>query len=241
MELELKNRLFPFHQEKGAESLACEGRLIVIGDVHGCIRELELLLKKTGINQGDQILFLGDLVNRGPDSKAVLKLARSLKAASLLGNHEYRLLQFYHNLNTVGLKPYELSTMKALDADDWNYLSSMVLWLEDPKENRVFVHGGFHPHIPWKTQPAHVVTHIQMIDKEGKPRRRGEDTDSKFWADLWLEGPFVVYGHTPRPEIYRNVNSLGIDTGCVWGGRLTALILPQNEIVQVDAEKNYIK
>lgn len=241
MDPELKNKLFPFHQEKGLEGPSNAGRLIVIGDVHGCISELEKLIKKVRLQKSDQVLFLGDLINRGPDSKAVIRLAKALNANSLVGNHEYRLLQFYHNLDTLGLKPYELSTMKTLTAEDWNYLASMVLWLEHPMSNTVFVHGGFLPGIPWRRQSASVVTQVQLVDKTGNPRRRGEYSRGKFWADLWKQEPFVVYGHTPRPKVYRTTQSIGIDTGCVWGGRLTALILPDKKILQVSARKNYIK
>ena len=241
MEPELKNRLFPFHQVKGEESLTKDGRLIVIGDVHGCIRELEKLIKVVKPEKNDRVIFLGDLINRGPDTKSVLKLARSLKGYSILGNHEYRLLKFYHTLDSLKLRPYEISTIESIEQEDWNYLKSMVLWLEQPKEGRVFVHGGFLPGSAWHTQPAKVVTQIQIIDKNGFPRKRNEVKGSKYWATLWDQKPFVVYGHTPRKKIHRRKNSLGIDTGCVWGGHLTALVLPENEIVQIKAKKNYIK
>ena len=241
MELELKNRLFPFHQEKGSKILKDGGRLIVIGDVHGCIRELEKLLKKIDPKKKDRVLFLGDLINRGPNSKAVIQLARDIKAISLLGNHEFHLLQYYHNPDSTELKPYERSTLSSLDEQDWNYMASMVLWLEIPPRKLVFVHGGFLPHIPWRQQSASIVTNIQVVDKAGLPRKRNEVSSGKPWADLWKQKPFVVYGHTPRAKVYKRRYSLGIDTGCVWGGKLTALILPENKIVQVDAKKKYIK
>ncbi|MCB1123267.1 MAG: metallophosphoesterase [Verrucomicrobiae bacterium] len=215
-------------------------RLIAIGDIHGCIRELEKLLKKIKPGKKDRIIFLGDLINRGPDSKAVIELARDLKATSLLGNHEYRLLKFYHDLDSKDLRPYEKSTLASLDANDWNYLASMVLWLEIPRE-LVFVHGGFLPHIPWRRQSASIVTQIQMVDNQGLPRKRGEVSGSRYWADLWKQRPFVIYGHTPRSKVYKRRFSLGIDTGCVWGGKLTAYILPDNKIIQVNAAKNYIR
>lgn len=240
MDASLKNKLFPFHQGKGAKSFPEDQRLIIIGDVHGCIRELEKLLKKVKPQKKDRIIFLGDLINRGPDSKAVLELARDIKATSLLGNHEYRLLKFYHDLDSTDLKPYEKSTLASLEANDWNYLADMILWLEIPGK-LVFVHGGFLPHIPWRRQPASVVTQIQMIDHQGLPRKRGEVPGSRFWADLWKQRPIIIYGHTPRAKVYKRRFSIGIDTGCVWGGKLTAFILPENEIIQVNSTKNYIK
>ena len=241
MEVELKNRLFSFHQENGSESFLEKGRLIVIGDVHGCIRELEKLLKKVRPKKKDRILFLGDLINRGPDSKAVIQLARDLNATSLLGNHEYRLLQFYHTLNSSHLRDYEKDTLKAMDADDWNYLSNMLLWQEIPPLETVCVHGGFLPHIPWRKQSAWTVTHIQEVCKDGIARKKKEVPSGKAWAQFWKQKPFVVYGHTPRKNVLKRRYSLGIDTGCVWGGKLTALILPENEIIQINAAKKYIK
>jgi diadenosine tetraphosphatase ApaH/serine/threonine PP2A family protein phosphatase len=102
------------------------------------------------------------------------------------------------------------------------------------------VHGGFLPGIAWQTQPASVVTRIQVVDRDGRPRKRADCPDAPFWADLWRGPPFVVYGHTPRPEVCERPSSLGIDTSCVYGGHLTACILPERRIVQVKARERYV-
>jgi hypothetical protein len=78
-----------------------------------------------------------------------------------------------------------------------------------------------------------------MIDDEGKPRKRGECVGCPPWADMWSGPPFVVYGHTSRPEIYKLKWSVCIDTACVMGGHLTAYILPEKRFVQVKARKRY--
>lgn len=237
----MKNRLFPFHQAPASENFCKNRRLIVIGDVHGCIRELEKLIKKIKPKKKDEILFLGDLVNRGPDSKAVVRLARDIKARSLIGNHELRLLRYYHDKNASAMKDYDLRTMDSLGAKEWNYIASMILWLEWPKEKKVFVHGGFLPDQSWKKQLASVVTQIKNVTRNGHYSIEGSEPGSRFWADLWGKNPFVIYGHTPRSEVYITKYSMGLDTGCVWGGRLTAYIFPENKIVQVAAEKKYIR
>ena len=103
----------------------------------------------------------------------------------------------------------------------------------------VFVHGGFLPNEPWQKQPAEVVTRIQVIDRDGRPRKRADAPDAPSWADLWGGPPFVVYGHTPRPEAYKLKWSIGIDTGCVMGGYLTAYVLPDRRLVQVKARQRY--
>jgi hypothetical protein len=80
---------------------------------------------------------------------------------------------------------------------------------------------------------------IQVIDTDGKPAKRADRPDAPAWADLWTGPPFVVYGHTPRPEIYKLKWSLGIDTGCVQGGHLTAYTLPEKRFLQVKARQRY--
>jgi hypothetical protein len=215
------------------------GRLIAIGDIHGCHQEFAELIERLALTKQDQLVLLGDLVNRGPDSRKVIDLARSHRAISLLGNHELRLLNFRKTKDTAFLKETDEATYQSLRPEDWAYLEAMPLTHYVDELNTVYVHGGFLPGEPWQKQPAQVVTRIQVIDADGKPRKRAECEDCPAWADLWSGPPFVVYGHTPRPEIYKLKWSVGIDTACVMGGYLTAYILPEKRFVQVKAKKRY--
>jgi serine/threonine protein phosphatase 1 len=215
------------------------GRLIAVGDIHGCHIEFSELLAQLELVPGDRLVLLGDLVNRGPDSKKVLEIARSVGATSLLGNHELRLLKFRKSGDKKYMKEHDIETFEKLGPEDWSYLEAMLLTYEEPELNMVFVHGGFLPTIPWRRQPAEVITRIQVVDADGNPRKRADSPDSPPWADLWGGPPFVVYGHTPRPEIYKLKWSMGIDTGCVMGGSLTAYILPERRILQVKAKQRY--
>jgi predicted phosphodiesterase len=215
------------------------GRLIAVGDIHGCHIEFSELLEQLELVPGDRLVLLGDLVNRGPDSKKVLEIARSVGATSLLGNHELRLLKYRKSGDKKYMKEHDIETFEKMGPEDWSYLESMLLTYEEPELNMVFVHGGFLPTIPWNKQPAEVITRIQVVDADGNPRKRADSPDSPPWADLWGGPPFVVYGHTPRPEIYKLKWSIGIDTGCVMGGSLTAYILPERRILQVKAKQRY--
>jgi hypothetical protein len=215
------------------------GRIIAIGDIHGCHQEFAELLDRLAPTPDDQLILLGDLINRGPDSARVIELAREHRALSLLGNHELRLLNFRKNGDPSVLKEGDLQTFEKLRSEDWAYLDSMVLTHSVAELNTVFVHGGFLPSEPWQKQPAHVVTRIQVVNENGKPLKRAECPDCPCWADLWTGPPFVVYGHTPRPEIYKLKWSVGIDTSCVLGGYLTAYILPEKRFVQVKARRRY--
>lgn len=216
-----------------------KGRLIAIGDIHGCPREFEDLLAKLDLTKHDRVILLGDLVNRGPDSARVIALAREHASLSLLGNHELRLLNYRKTGDPTHLKKNDYDTLKQLDHKDWAYLSAMPLTVHDASHGVVLVHAGFLPAVPWRRQPARVVTRIQVVGKDGIPRKRSDDPAAPHWSELWNGPPFVVYGHTPRPEVSRLKWSLGIDTGCAMGGSLTACILPEKRIVQVKAREKY--
>ena len=215
------------------------GRLIAIGDIHGCHLEFADLLDKLRLEREDRLVLLGDLVNRGPDSCKVLDLAREVGAISLLGNHELRLLKYRRTGDKKYLKEHDLDTFERLRPQDWTYLENMLLTFEERELNTVLVHGGFLPNIPWQKQPAEVITRIQVVSENGEPAKRAEDPDAPAWADLWMGPPFVIYGHTPRPEIYKLKWSVGIDTGCVMGGLLTACVLPEKRFFQVKARSAY--
>jgi serine/threonine protein phosphatase 1 len=215
------------------------GRVIAIGDIHGCYQEFGELVGRLELNKDDRLVLLGDLVNRGPDSRKVIELAREHNALSLLGNHELRLLNYRRTKDKAFFKEEDAATLEKLQPEDWAYLEAMSLTHYLEELQTVFVHGGFLPNEPWEKQPANVVTRIQVIDREGRPRKRADCEDCPPWADLWNGPPFVVYGHTPRPEIYKLKWSAGIDTGCVLGGHLTAYILPEKRFVQVKARKAY--
>ena len=215
------------------------GRLIAIGDIHGCHIEFAELLERLELGEGDRLILLGDLVNRGPDSCKVIDLARESGALSLLGNHELRLLKYRRTGDRKYIKEKDQDTYDRLRPEDWAYIEAMPLTHEEPELNTVFVHGGFLPGEPWQKQPAEVVTRIQSIDRDGRPRKRADVPDAPAWADLWGGPPFVVYGHTPRAEVYKLKWSIGIDTGCVLGGSLTAYVLPERRLVQVKARQRY--
>jgi len=215
------------------------GRLIAIGDIHGCHLEFAELLARLELTKEDRLILLGDLVNRGPDSGKVIDLAREHRAISLLGNHELRLLNFRRTGDTKFFKDSDAETAEKLRPEDWTYLEKMLLTYYEADLDTVFVHGGFLPDEPWQKQPQNIITRIQVIDRDGKPRKRADVPEAPAWADLWNGPPFVVYGHTPRREIYKLKWSVGIDTGCVMGGHLTAYELPEKRFIQVKARQRY--
>ena len=215
------------------------GRLIAIGDVHGCADEFEQLLLTLDPKNGDRIIQVGDLINRGPDSHRVLELARWYNVEGVLGNHEHRLITAHREGRPEILKDYDHSTLEQLTEADWEYLYQLPRFRFEGARDTVFVHGGFLPDRPWHSQPVELITQIQVIDANGRPAKRSDAPDAAPWADRWPGSPYVVYGHTPRPKVFSRPGSMGLDTGCVYGGYLTAWVLDEEAFVQVRAHRAY--
>ena len=214
-------------------------RTIAIGDVHGCADEFEELLNALNLLDDDRVIQVGDLINRGPDSHRVLALARKYNVEAIIGNHELRVLAARRDNSNSSLKEYDRDTIRQLTEEDWHYLEALPSFIHDLASDTVFVHAGFLPDQPWQEQSLEIITQIQVIDKKGKPAKRSDCSDGAPWADKWSGSPFVVYGHTPRPNILERPGSIGIDTGCVYGGHLTAYIIEDQSLVQVQARNTY--
>ena len=214
-------------------------RTIAIGDVHGCADEFEELLRRLELKADDRVIQVGDLVNRGPDSHRVIELAREYQVEAIIGNHELRLLSARKKNKPSLLKEDDHATVEQLTENDWKYLEAMPKFLYYAQIDTVIVHGGFLPNKPWQTQGSDLITKIQVIDKKGKAAKRSDSPDAAPWADYWGGNPFVVYGHTPRPRVLERKGSIGIDTGCVYGGQLTAYIIEDKSLIQVLAHKAY--
>ncbi|MFL5250425.1 MAG: polynucleotide kinase-phosphatase [Myxococcales bacterium] len=233
------------------------GPFDVIGDVHGCHGELEVLLAKLGYARDDagiyrhaagrKAVFLGDLVDRGPDIPGVLRTVMTMeKAGTALcvpGNHEMKLLRKLRGKDvkmTHGLA----ETMEQLDREPPEFRGEVARFLDDLVSHYVLDEGKL------------VVAHAGMKEPlqgrgSGKVREfalYGETTGETDeyglpvrypWANDYRGRAAVVYGHTPVPEAEWLNNTICIDTGCVYGGRLSALRWPEREIVQVPAARVY--
>lgn len=235
-------------------------RRVFIGDVHGCREELEDLLQKVAPSGEDQIVFLGDLIDRGPDSPGVVRLARSLPGAiSVLGNHEEKALRWLRHDARAAAEPRYKNPMVSVDGAriaEWRSLSGIdiAFLAECPPTAQLgdfmAVHGGFLPHIPVERQRIGSLVRLRWVDAAtgnslpGVARPEG----ARPWAEVF-NGPFhVVCGHAvhslSEPRIDRMPSGYeiwSIDTGCVFGGRLTALIVDGDSrtVVQISARRPY--
>lgn len=232
----------PLAEPKLAPGNRQPGKVYAIGDVHGCLRELDALLKLIDPREEDLLVFVGDLVNRGPDSHGVLERVRNLSGAyCLLGNHELRLLRYHEKGESKGLKPYDYKTIASLTPEDWAFLKTFHPTLHFPGLQTLFVHAGFLPDRPWQAQGANIITRIQVLSRKGNAYgKRSEIPKGVTWMKFWKGPPFVICGHTPRSKVVRNAWAMCIDTGCVYGGQLTAYELTEQRLYQVQAQQSYV-
>jgi len=241
-------------------------RTLVIGDVHGCLHELQDLLLKLGYTPGeDRLVFLGDLIDKGPDPVGVVRLTRLLKAECILGNHEESALRWRRHEARCRKDPKYKNPMREisdelreqwsdLSEEDDAWLRSLPLTL-DLGNDIVVVHAGFLPGLSIAEQPADKILRLRWVDAAGKMVPLQEETmaapeGAREWMGAWDGNHHVIYGHAVHslevPKLVTTAHAyetIGIDTGCVFGGHLTALILDKDftrlDIAQVKARRAY--
>lgn len=201
-------------------------RRIFVGDIQGCREPLERLLAAVDFTRGrDRLLPVGDLVNKGPDSAGVLELCMQLDAEPVLGNHDLHWLQ----------------KDRVVDAAQraWLRAQPIVRVLADV----ILVHGGLHPH--WSEDHLRATldeddvdyaVNVRYCDVDG--RRPADDWPPpgppfRPWDDFYRGSKRVVFGHWARRGLVVRPQCVGLDTGCVYGGELSAWIAEEDRIVQV--------
>lgn len=227
-----------------------EGRTIVVGDVHGCAGEFKDLLTKASWSPDDHVVLVGDLFARGPDPEGVLDLIGMGEGMSfVMGNHDVPLL---HRLEFLAgeraeaplLTPGQLLCLDKMRTrlDELKHLLSdapYVLRGTMPDQSREWwvVHGGVHPRKGLKgMSPEELISMRQVFEMKGRP----------FWWDVYKGPALVLFGHTPRAKVIqkrykKDVVALGLDTGCVYGGSLTAYCLDEDKFYRVAARKAYYR
>lgn len=240
------------------------GPFDIIGDVHGCFSELCTLLRKLGYQvpadvadvggknvvapQGRRAIFVGDLVDRGPGSMPVLRLVMDMveagQALSVMGNHDDRFRRWLKG-NKVGMTHGLEGTIAEFEHEPataraklLNFLNALPLYLWLDKGNLVVAHAGIKEDMLGKPAEGYVRSFCLYGDTEGTRDAAGLPV-RYHWAAGYRGKTTVVYGHTPLPKVGWVNNTLCLDTGCCFGGALTALRWPERDIVSVAAETEY--
>ncbi|GAA0924573.1 MULTISPECIES: polynucleotide kinase-phosphatase [Streptomyces violaceusniger group] len=239
------------------------GPFDIIGDIHGCRSELETLLGKLGYAlrrddlgrpvdaghpEGRTAVFVGDLVDRGPDSPGVLRLVMGMVASGAAlcvpGNHENKLARYLKGRKvrvTHGLA----ETVEQLDREHRadpafvdrarDFIESLVSHYVLDGGSLVVCHAGLPEKYHGRTS-GRVRSHALYGETTGETDEFGLPVRYP-WAEDYRGRAAVVYGHTPTPRASWLNNTICLDTGCVFGGRMTALRWPERELVDVPAER----
>jgi protein phosphatase len=236
------------------------GPFDIVGDVHGCIDELLELLRALGYAvesrdgqytlrqpDGRKLIFVGDLVDRGPGTPEVLRLVSSAvhagQAFCVPGNHDVKLVKALRGRD-VKLTHGLADSMRQLEKESPEFRQGMAKFLDGLISHYVFddgrlvvAHAGLKESMQGRGSGA-VREFALFGETSGETDEFGLPVRYNWAADYRGKG-LVVYGHTPQPEPLWLNNTVNIDTGCVFGGSLTALRYPEKEIVSVRAHATY--
>src|SRR2546430_16999307 len=209
-------------------------RTIIIGDIHGCFDELCDLVKLVDLQTDDRIIAVGDLIAKGPKSAQVLDLfIDDRRFSSVVGNHDRTIRQRLRG-EPVPLTKQQREAIQQLDDDRERYsqyLRSLPYIIELP--NHLVVHAGIRPGVPLDEQMASDLTEIRTMGAD-PTRRKGT-----AWYKIYRGPKTILFGHWPKKKPRRAEHAIGLDTGCVYGRRLTAYIIEADEFISVPARMPY--
>jgi hypothetical protein len=239
-------------------------RTIFIGDLHGMADETEELLRLLQLTPTDHVIFLGDYVDRGPDSARCCDIARRREQlqgapAGILGNHEDTHLR-YQELHRIGaldltrIPPSHAATRTQLQPEHYDWLRALPLYVRVPQHNAVAVHAGAFPGRSIEKQKRQHLLHVQMLrpydfvadmglvinERSVWPSRVPKDEDGwRFWTHFWDGDETVVFGHSVLTQPLVTDKFVGIDGGAVFGYQLHAYVLPEKRIVSVQSKREF--
>ncbi len=207
-------------------------KLIIYGDIHGCYDELVSLRKKINPQKDDIEVCVGDIITRGENSIKTLRYIQEHNIKSILGNHEDKIIRYLQheksaNKNPIILDEDEQNIVNNLDSKDIAFLMSLPLFIKF--ENITILHGGLKNSYDLdnlsKNEKSKILR-MRYLDKNQNFIVLGkEKNDSIFWADLYDGNQgFIVYGHQWFKEAKINQFAMGIDTGCAYGNKLSAIV-----------------
>ncbi|CAN7938215.1 unnamed protein product [Ixodes hexagonus] len=222
------------HKTLSAELIASFKQVLVIGDVHGCYNELMDLLQSSKAHDRDTLkLFVGDLVNKGPQNERVLDylMTNNVTCQSVRGNHDEVVLREYLASRDPDYKlSPENSWIGQLNSQQAHFLQELPYTISLPSLNTIIVHAGLVPGLDLNTSPKDMVSMRNLVVKD--PWEEGgiqglskEKEGSQPWGSLWNGPAHVYFGHDAVRKLQEWPHCTGLDTGCVYGGSLTGVFI----------------
>jgi hypothetical protein len=211
-------------------------RTVVVGDVHGCYDELVALVGRVGLGESDRLVCVGDLIAKGEKSREVLELFMSdPRFTSVLGNHDRAVLEYWKGLRKKKeLKAAQRKCAKQLK--EWReryaaYLETLPPYVD--LGSHVVVHAGLRPGVALAEQSLDDLTALRTLGPDPESRK------GTPWYEVYEGEQTALFGHWPAPEPRRGPRAIGLDTGCVYGFKLTAYVVETGEFVSVPALRPY--
>ncbi|XP_063964014.1 uncharacterized protein LOC129254948 [Lytechinus pictus] len=232
-ELFLKELAFPLPTMPHltlSEDIIAGKRIFIIGDVHGCYDNLLALLHIADIDKDPNALmiFVGDIVNKGPKTCEVLNFVRSSNSYCVMGNHERSAVRKLRLMKlNIGYEPKASKQwLYDLDESDYEYLKELPYTISIPSLNAIIVHGGLLPGKPLEEHTQDEMLLMRNIIVEGKELKATKHiTHGQLWGELWKGPQHVYFGHHSLEGLQRYPYATGLDTGCVYHGSLTGVFL----------------
>ncbi len=211
-------------------------RTIVIGDLHGCYEEALDLLDRVAASSSDRVVFVGDLIDRGPKPVECVELAMAHE--SVMGNHEEKHLAQRHRPD-ADINPEHARSRRGLRPTHWAWLERLPTYLLLPEHGAAVVHAGALPGVPVAAQDRYHLLHAQCVAPPARKSfwpSKAPDTHT-FWTRHWKGPERVIFGHTVLEKPLVTEHAVGIDTGCVFGHALSAVVLPDWNVVSVPSRQ----
>ena len=211
-------------------------KVFIIGDVHGCFKEFLALLKKANYKpKKHRLILVGDVINRGPHSLELLKWLKKNNIELVRGNHEQSFIRGVKNSGLLNPVLKQLKKDMKGKLNQWiDFLEALPFYIEG--EDFLVVHGGLVPQEEPKYSDPHLLMNIRTWDGIGQDIKSEANPP---WYQFYKGQKTVVYGHWAHQGLKLRKNSIGLDSGCVYGGSLSGVFLPERKIIQVSAFKNY--
>lgn len=220
-------------------------RTLIIGDIHGCLVELKELVSIFSPKDGDVIISVGDVIGKGYNPSGCIEYLESINAVTILGNHEYWYLKYFPfdddsiqraiSDNSKKFKKHILLFESYNLEKYYDWMKQLPLFYET--KDFIVLHGGFDPRVNLKDNSIHDVVSMREIYIA-----EAEDNDNKKkvpWFDLYKGEKHIFFGHWAKMGFYHSDRVTCLDTGCVYGKKLTGYIVEENKFIEVQAKSVY--
>ena len=235
-------------------------RIIIYGDIHGCLTQFKKLRNELNISDNDREISVGDIVDRGEFSNETIRYIRDNSIELVMGNHEYKYVRYKKHedecsitgrKNPINFDDEKLNIYRNLSNEDILFLQNLPFFIKI--DNLIILHAGVTNKINLENatkKELESITRIRDLTSDEKILALGQKPyGSAHWSEFYDGNQgVIVYGHEVFNKVKINRYSFGIDTGCVYGKKLTALVIYDTkepllnyDIISVDGNEDKIK